>query len=132
MSNTQRPSLQRKHTRKTEENRTAGLEQGMTITVDGEAYTVRLGDVSPTLGREVRRIYGVGVRGFFGQLAHDPDLDLVAGFIWMARRIRGEYVELEDVESQLTYASLDNADVGLADENEAAISDSVEDLSPEG
>lgn len=132
MSNTQRPSLQRKHTRKTEENRHAGLERGMTVTVDGESYTVRLGDVSPTLGREVRRIYGVGVRSFFGQLANDPDLDLVAGFVWMARRIRGEYVDLEDVESELTYASLGDADVELADENEAAVADSVEDLSPEG
>lgn len=122
-----RPSLARKHTRKTEENRTDALDSGMTITLDGETYEVRIGDITPSLARAVRREFGCGPQSLIRQLAADPDIDLLAGFIWLARRIRGEGVDLEDVEAGVSYASLtaDDFSAGVAQPEE------VGDLPPE-
>ena len=47
MTHCTRPSTVRKVTRKTEEKRDAANDAGLSITLDGETYTVRFGDVTP-------------------------------------------------------------------------------------
>jgi hypothetical protein len=94
----------RKVTRKTEENRESALDQGLRITLDGEVFEVRLGDITPAMARDLRGKVGFGPMQLVGQLAVDPDVDLLSAFVWLARRIAGEMVRFEDVE--VTYAQL--------------------------
>lgn len=117
MSNT-RPAVGGKVTRKTEEKRRGALEEGIRLVIEGEPYEVRLGDVSARLARELRRETGHGVYGLLRAVASEPDVDVVAEFVWLARRIRGEQVDLDDVE--VSYADLlgDGFDVAVAGEAE--------------
>ena len=98
MSNTQRPSLQRQHTRSTKAKQASELDQGYRLVVDGEVYEARVGEVTVPIARELRRGIGTGFVGLLQQLATDPDIDVVAAAIWVARRIRGEQIGLDDVE----------------------------------
>lgn len=121
-----RPSLAPKHTRASEEKRNNELDSGLRITVDGEAYEVRLGDLSPALAREIRKVTGRSFNALTDLLSEDPDIDVVTDFVWVARRIRGEDVELEDV--VVGYAQL------LADGfniERAGTPEPIEDDSPE-
>lgn len=128
MSNTQRPSLQKKHTRKTEEARQAGLDAGLRIVIGDEPYEVRLGDISPSLARDVRREFQMGPQKFLATMAADPDVDLLAGFMWIARRIRGEYVDLETVMDSVGYQTLLDNDI----EFDSTGPEEVGELPPEG
>lgn len=93
-----RPTLARKTTRKTEEARRAALDTGVTLRVGDEAYTVRIGDITPTLAREVRHVTGRGVAALIETVTESPDIDVVAELIWVARRLRGDTVTLAEVD----------------------------------
>ena len=99
-----RPTAARKHTRTTETNRADAMDQGLKITLEGEVYEVRLGDVTSNLTRELRRATGMSFNQLMREVTTDPDVDSIAGFVWMARRIAGEKVDIEDV--VVTYAQL--------------------------
>lgn len=105
---TSRPSAARKQTRTTEQNRTNELEQGIRITLDGEVHEVRLGDVTSNLTRELRRGTGLSFNQLMREVTTDPDVDSIAGFVWLARRIKGEKVDVEDV--VVTYTQLLDGD----------------------
>ena len=113
-----RPSAARKHTRSTEESRADANEQGLKISLDGEVYEVRLGDVTSNLTRELRRGTGISFNQLMREVTTDPDVDSIAGFVWLARRIAGEKVEIEDV--VVTYTQL------LGDDFEVALPESRE------
>lgn len=104
MTSTARPSTTRKHTRTTEKNATSELEKGLKITLDGEVYEVRLADVTSTLARELRRGIGMSFTQLMDEVMTAPDADSIAGFVWLARRIAGEKVDVDDV--IVTYAQL--------------------------
>lgn len=104
MTTPARPSTARKVTRKTEESRESALDQGLRISMDGEVFEVRIGDITPTMARELRSKVGFGPMQLVAQCAADPDVDLLSAFVWLARRIAGELVRFEDVE--VTYAQL--------------------------
>jgi hypothetical protein len=118
MANTRRPTTARKVTRTTEENRDAELDRGLRVTIDGEAYEVRVGDITSTLARELRSKLGFGPMQLINQCAVDPDVDLLSAIVWLARRIAGELVRFEDVE--VTYAQLlsDGFDIDLPGDSE--------------
>lgn len=99
-----RPSAARKHTRTTETSRADAMDSGLKITLEGEVYEVRLGDVTSNLTRELRRGTGMSFNQLMREVTTDPDVDSIAGFVWMARRIAGEKVDIEDV--VVTYAQL--------------------------
>lgn len=109
-----RPSLARKVTPGSEANRKAALDEGVRMTVDGQSYEVRMGDITSTLARELRREYGGSFNKLRDELGNDPDADSIATFIWLARRARGDEVAFEDVE--ITYAQIlaDDFDVAVA------------------
>ena len=125
MSNTQRPSLERRYTRTPKANKAEALDTGMTVVMpDGATHTVRIGDVTPQIARELRAAIGTGVLGLMEQLgSKDADLDLVQAFIFVARRIAGEAVTLDDCE--VTYADMlsDDFDVVVAGAEEPDGSD---------
>lgn len=104
MTTTSRPSAARRHTRTTEKKTTDELEKGLRITLDGEVFEVRLADVTSTLTRELRRGTGLSFTRLMDEIMTEPDADSIAGFVWLARRIRGERVEIDDV--VVTYAQL--------------------------
>ncbi len=120
-----RPSLQRKDTRKTKEARQAELDAGVRITHDDKTYEVRLGDVSPQIARRFRLEYGSSFMRLINELGRDPDIDTVAGIVWMARLLGGEDLEFKDVE--VTYADMEDYDVERVD----SPSPTPEHISPE-
>lgn len=94
----------RKHTARTETKRDEAMESGLKITLEGEVYEVRLGDVTSNLTRELRRGTGMSFNQLMREVTTDPDVDSIAGFVWLARRIAGERVDIEDV--VVTYTQL--------------------------
>lgn len=119
MTTGSRPAPGRKQTLRTEKNTDAVLDAGLKITVDGETYEVRLGEVSSTLARELRRGTGIKLSELFFEIINSPDVDSIAGFVWLARRIRGERVDVDDV--IVTYAQI------LADDFEVKLPDGGDD-----
>lgn len=118
MSNT-RPSLAAKSSKKSEADRKAALDQGLRLTIDGESYEVRIGDVTPQLARELRQATGMGFMQLVGAITGPgADIDLISAFVWVARRIRGEFLEVDDVE--VTYAQMlsDGFEVDVAGEEQ--------------
>lgn len=113
-----RPSAARKHTRSTDTARADANEQGLKITLEGEVYEVRLGDVTSNLTRELRRGTGISFNQLMREVTTDPDVDSIAGFVWLARRIAGEKVDIDDV--LVTYGQL------LGDDFEVAMPDARE------
>lgn len=115
-----RPTTARKVTRKTEEKRDDALDQGVSLTIDGESYVVRVGDVTPQIARELRNESGMSFMRLIGTVSSDPDIDVISAFVWLARRIRGEDVAFGDVE--VTYGQIlsDGFDVSVPDAAEVA------------
>lgn len=105
----ERPSLQRKVTRKTEDKRRELLDEGVRLSLDGEEWVVRLGDVTPVLARRFRREMGMSFTAVIAELNDDPDIDSVGALIWLARLIQGDEVALDDV--AITYADLEDIEV---------------------
>jgi len=118
MSNAKRPTTARKVTRSTEANRESALDQGLRISLDGEDFDVRVGDITSAMARELRTHVGFGPMQLIRQCAIDPDVDLLSAFVWLARRIRGEMIRFDQVE--VTYAQLlsDGFDVALPEDSE--------------
>ena len=105
MSNTRRPTLQRQHTRASEKKRNDELDLGLTINVNGQEYTVRQGDLTAMDTSALRREVGLSFRGLLEQFTKDPDIDLVAAFVWLARRVDGELLlSFEQVASEMDYS----------------------------
>lgn len=115
MTTTSRPSTARKHTRSTDQSKADAMEQGLKITLEGEVYEVRLGDVSSNLTRELRRGTGMSFNQLMREVTTDPDVDSIAGFVWMARRIAGEKVDIEDVVVTYTQLLGDDFEVEVPD-----------------
>ena len=111
MSNAQRPSAARKHTRTTKAKRDDELSSGLQITLDGETYVVRQGDMTSRIERELRREYGGSFEALKRELGTDPGADSIATFIWLARRVAGEQVTLDDVE--VSYADMLDGDLDV-------------------
>ena len=77
----------------------------ITITVDETSYTFRPSEVSAVDSAMVRREVGMSLQSIMGAALKDPDIDVIAAIVWLARRQAGEDVSFEDVASGLTYDS---------------------------
>ena len=94
-----RPTLTRKTTRTTEDARRKAMEEGIAITVDGERYEVRIGDVTPQIAGELRARVGYGTFVLLEtMMSPNIDVDILQAFMWVARRIQGEELEMADLE----------------------------------
>ena len=104
MSNAKRPTAQRRHTRATDQARDAELDQGLSITVDGRTHTVRMGDLTALDAQALRRECGYSFMGLMRAFEADPDVDLVAAVVWLARRLEGErLLAYTEVASEIGY-----------------------------
>lgn len=108
-----RPPLQKKNTRTTKANQDAALDLGLTLTLDGEDYTIRTGDLTALDARELRRQVGMSLPQLIaGALSDATDIDILAAIIWLARFVNGERtVTYEDVAGEIGYDVLDKFDV---------------------
>ena len=86
----ERPSLARKHTRKTETRRSEALDEGIRISVGDEVYEVRVGDLNALHERALRRQYGAPFSDLMEEFEAHPGLDSIAAVVWLARYMRGE------------------------------------------
>lgn len=85
----------------------------LTVTVDGTAYTVRAGELNSRDITNLRRETGFSFRGLMDAAAKDPDIDIVAAIVWLARRKAGELLlSFEMVASEIGYDS----EIELVDE----------------
>jgi hypothetical protein len=110
-----RPTTARKVTRKTEEKRQSGLDEGLRLTIDGAEYVVRAGDLTALDSRELRRQVGFSFTGLLGAFQSAPDIDLIAAVVWLARRIRGEVtLSYDDVAGEMGYDVLDHIEFAEA------------------
>lgn len=104
-----RPSLAPKVTRKTEQKREQGLDVGFRIHIVGEVYEVRIRDIPNRLVAEMRAQTGSTPLTVFRLLQNGVmDIDIIAQFVWLARRMAGEEVGFDEVE--LTYGDMDDFD----------------------
>lgn len=114
MSNTQRPTLARKDTRKSKEARQAALEQGVRIKVGEKVYEVRLGDITPVMARRFRKEVGSPFSEVMDELETGrTDIDSIGAVIWMAQLLRGDDVSFDEVE--FGYGDIDDLEVEMAD-----------------
>lgn len=122
MSNTQRPTTARKVTRKTEAKRDAALDEGLKLTIDGAEYVVRAGDLTALDSRELRKQVGMSFAALLQAFNTDPDIDLIAAVMWLARRIKGEaQLTYDDVAGEVGYDVLDQIEFADAGPEEAEV-----------
>lgn len=106
-----RPSLARKHTPKTEANRKAPYEEGVKITFEGVEYAVRAGDLTALDAQALRKELGVSFMGLMRGLNEDPDIDLIAGLIWLAKRLNGDILPYAMVAADIGYNAMEGLDI---------------------
>lgn len=120
-----RPTLARKVTPASEKARTAPFDQGIKIAYEGKEYVVRSGDLNALDAQALRQQLGLSFIGLINGLGTDPDIDLIAGVVWMARRINGEPgLPYAAVASAMRYDALDGLDLERIED--------AEEPSPEG
>lgn len=92
-----RPSTARKTTPKTEAKRKQEIDgEAIAIRINGEVYTVNRQDISGLTDVQFRRHTGISVTGLIRQLYDDPSLDTFAGFIVLAKLLRGDTPNFEE------------------------------------
>lgn len=87
--------------------RPGGNAEQLTITVkvDGEPFTVRPNEVSAKMVGQLRRVTGFSLQTLMAAAGEEPDLDVIAALVWLARRQTGENVNYDKVAEALTYES---------------------------
>lgn len=115
---TTRPSTARKVTRKTEEKRDAANDAGLRITIAGESHTVRFGDVTPAIARQLRSEVGLGFMQLITEIAKAPEVDLLAAFVWTSKLVNGERVPLSSIDISYDDVFADDFDMGDANDDD--------------
>lgn len=76
----------------------------LSVRVEDDVYTLDLGACTALDASACRRATGMSLQSLLSAAATDPDLDVVAAAIWLARRQDGEpTVSFEEVASELSY-----------------------------
>lgn len=111
----QRPSARRVHTRTSTQKAKDQLEAGIRLTRGDQVYELRIGDVDAASARRLRATTGYGPLSLMQAIVNDPDVDMVAAWIWLCDIVAGRDTELEDIE--VSYADIfdDRFDVDQAE-----------------
>ena len=115
-----RPTLVKQQTRASKAKQDESMDAGMSITLDGVKYTLRMGDLTALDARALRRETGYSFPQLMMLVASDAsDIDLLAAAIWFARYVGGEKsLTYEDVAAETGYDVIDRIEVGEPDEGE--------------
>ncbi|HET7486835.1 MAG TPA: hypothetical protein VFJ85_02835 [Acidimicrobiales bacterium] len=90
-------------------------DPALVIAVDGQTYTIRLGDLSALDAKDFRAAVGVSLAQVMTN--GSTDLDVLAGLVWLARRRRERGLAYKTVAKVLTYDT--PVDVGGSVDEEA-------------
>lgn len=86
--------------------RAAAANTSMRITIDGVAYVFRPGDVTGLMTGELRKQSGMSMQAVMKAATDDPDLDVIAAIVWVARQQAGEAaVTYAEVAGGMSYLS---------------------------
>lgn len=109
-----RPTLVKQPTRAGKERQDDALDAGFSITLDGNTYTVQMGDLTALDARELRRQTGYSFPQLMMLAMGDgADIDIIAGAIWFARYVSGEKsLTYEDVAGETTYDVVNRIEMG--------------------
>jgi len=78
----------------------------MAIAINGKPYSLNPMDLSSNDVAALRQATGMSLRRVFELAETDPDIDVIAAFVWMARRAAGERnLRFESVASEIGYDS---------------------------
>jgi hypothetical protein len=81
----------------------------ITVSVDGVKYSLFPQELSARDTTDVRRATGMSFRFLMEAAGKDPDLDVVAAVVWLARRQAGESVTFDEVANAIGYdANIEN------------------------
>ena len=96
----------------------------MSVTLDGQTFTVQMGELTSLDTMALRRATGYSFIGLMRAAQKDADIDLIAALVWLARRTHGEPVlDYEDVAGEIDYAS--DFDIDVADGDDAMVEGEV-------
>jgi len=98
-----------------EGKRNAELDTGVRFTVGEDVHEVRIGDITPRLAREVRKATGSSVMQLIQEASEAPDIDTIATLIWVAQRIKGVEVDLDDVDFDYSSMLSEDFDITVAE-----------------
>jgi hypothetical protein len=85
----------------------------LAISVNGTVHHFRLADATAIDARDCRRATGLGLPSLLASAAENPDIDIVAAIVWLARRQAGDRaVTFERVAKDIGY----DADISVADD----------------
>lgn len=102
----ERPTLARKHTKSTEANRKAAqAEQVYALRIDGEVYTLDLGELNGLHEMKLRRETGLSVEEVMSTIGTKPGLDVLGIFMWLCDLTAGGASSLEDHLTGISWAS---------------------------
>jgi len=113
MSNTQRPALQRQHTRTTDEKRDSGLDEGVSfLDEDGTRLNVRVRDVKGSHDAALVAATGLDFMGLLSALSQRQGLDLLSAVVWFGRLVNGRDAgTYESVRDDFGYEDVINLDM---------------------
>ena len=96
-------------------------DPSVTVIVDGTKHTARIGEVTARMASEIRRETGMSSRALFAAAGDDPDLDIVAALVWIARRQNGEpSIAFGDVLDEIGYDSeIEAADIPAEEDEDS-------------
>lgn len=75
----------------------------MTVKVDGIPYTFRPNEASAVMAGALRREVGMSMNGLLQAAHSDPDIDVLAAIVWLARLQAGDKVGYVEVAEAITY-----------------------------
>jgi len=116
MSNTQRPTIAKKHTNSSEAKRKKELDESFAIRVDGKDYVLTPSDLTGVHEMRIRRETGHTVTTLVRAISVTPGIDLVAMFMWACDLSQGKPADLMETLEGISYAS----EVEVLEETEPA------------
>lgn len=98
----------------------------MEIDFDGKTYVVRHAEMTGQDARALRQEVGLSFLGLTREIQADPDIDLIAAFIWLAGRQAGSDESYDDVLSRVNYDNASNIEFKQNSDKPKAEDDSPE------
>lgn len=114
MSNTQRPSLAKKHTNASEAKRKAEQDESFGLRIDGEDYILTPADLNGLQEMRIRKETGYSVGTLLSEIQTAPGVDLLGIFMWVCNMSQGKADDLNAILEGISHAS----DVEVLDDAE--------------
>lgn len=102
--------------------REAAMNSVIPLLVDGVRYEFRPGDVSGKQTGLLRKQAGMSVQAVMKAASDDPDLDIIAAIMTLARWQAGEDITFDEVADSISYTS--TIEIGESEDDQADEDDS--------